>query len=250
MKIAPEVLSVIGASSAQGSVLMLPPGQLDRTLYTKVAKALQLVGGKWDRRAGGHVFGGDAGEAIESILMTGEVRDLKKELQAFYTPDALARRVVEAADIQPGMSVLEPSAGHGAIAKAARAAGGNVTCVEINAGAFATLADLGFDATLKDFCDYDPVVQFDRVVMNPPFARQQDMTHVLRAFDMLKPDGVLVSIMSPAFRYRDTSVSTLFRATLEDHGTVTDLPAGSFKESGTTVDTVMVTLRACESPNV
>jgi 16S rRNA A1518/A1519 N6-dimethyltransferase RsmA/KsgA/DIM1 with predicted DNA glycosylase/AP lyase activity len=40
--------------------------------------------------------------------------------------------VIERAEIQPGERILEPSAGSAALAKPARDAGAEVTCVEIS----------------------------------------------------------------------------------------------------------------------
>jgi hypothetical protein len=50
----------------------------------------------------------------------------------FPTPPALIERIMELADIRDGHRVLEPSAGNGNLADAARAAGGAVACCEIN----------------------------------------------------------------------------------------------------------------------
>ena len=36
---------------------------------------------------------------------------------------------------------------------------------------------------------------FDRIVMNPPFSRDQDARHVNHAFSFLKPGGKLVAIV-------------------------------------------------------
>ena len=50
----------------------------------------------------------------------------------FPTPDEHANDVIARAGIEPGMRVLEPSAGHGALAVAARDAGATVDAVELS----------------------------------------------------------------------------------------------------------------------
>jgi len=50
----------------------------------------------------------------------------------FPTPKPLATRMAELADIKQGDTVLEPSAGNGNLADAAREAGGNVDTLEIS----------------------------------------------------------------------------------------------------------------------
>lgn len=241
--ISPEVRAVLARSRTDNRNLYLPDEQLDRATYTKVAKALELAGGKWSRSARAHVFAGSAGDALESLLLTGKVVDLKKKLQAFYTPAEVAAFVISLADIRPGMSVLEPSAGEGALALPAKAAGAAVMCVELDRPTFDRLAAAGGEGVCMDFLSFDADVQFDRVVMNPPFTGGQDVAHVTHAFRKLKPGGRLVSVMSPSWQTRAVRWAEDFRALVKDAGgAVHQLPAGSFKSSGTSVDTVVVVL--------
>ncbi len=37
---------------------------------------------------------------------------------------------------------------------------------------------------------------YDRIIMNPPFEKCQDIDHVYHAFYLLNPNGILVSIVS------------------------------------------------------
>ena len=164
--------------------------------------------------------------------------------ELFPTPSALAEQVADAADIRPGMRVLEPSAGTGPLVEAARARGGDVTAVEINHGLAAGLARRFPDVRTADFleCNGD-LGTFDRVVMNPPFSGQADIDHVTRALHFLKPGGRLVAIMSAGVAFRDDRKARDFRATVERHGgAIEALPDDSFRVSGTGVRTVLVTL--------
>lgn len=168
--------------------------------------------------------------------------------QLFETQTALAARVVEAAGVAAGDLVLEPSAGLGALAKAARTAGGDVRCVEINYAAADRLRALGFETRTADFLDLSPddfPFFFDVVVMNPPFAKQADIDHVTHALRFLAPRGRLFAIMSAAVQFRSNGKAKAFRELVASHGgEISPLPDGSFQMSGTNVGTCLVTLRA------
>jgi hypothetical protein len=109
---------VLQNCKVEGMIVKLPDTQLERKLYQEVAKALELIGGKWK---GGKVFGfvftTDPTELLNQIA-NGEKRNLKKEFQFFGTPDDLADDLVFEAQIEPYHKILEPSAGQGAIVKA------------------------------------------------------------------------------------------------------------------------------------
>ena len=81
--------------------------------------------------------------------------------------------------------------------------------------------------------------------MNPPFENGQDIDHVRHAFGMLRPGGILVAIMSPGPFFRSDRKAAAFREWFDAMGGERrDLPAGAFRESGTGVATVLVTVRA------
>lgn len=42
--------------------------------------------------------------------------------------------------------------------------------------------------------EWQPVQYYSRVIMNPPFSHGQDIRHILRAFSLLRPGGVLVAV--------------------------------------------------------
>lgn len=144
----------------------------------------------------------------------------------FPTPRALINRMMAEADIAPGLKVLEPSAGKGDIADAVRTAGCAVLCFEVSP----SLADLcklkGHEVVCGDFLASAAVANFDRVLMNPPFERGQDMQHVRRAFEWLRPGGRLVAIVSAAVM-QDRAEG--FRAWAYKYGTVTPNEGGEFQ---------------------
>lgn len=244
MKVDNQVLTALSSAETAGSMLKLA-GQLDRAVYARTNKVLEAAGGKWNRKAGAHVFPGDAADAMEQILLTGQVT-VPQDFGYFPTPAPMVARLLEAARIEPNMRVLEPSAGQGAIAyEMAKLA--YVDCVEL-LPANAEKIQVGgkiVSLTTGDFLKQFPRTRFDRVVMNPPFAKQDDIRHVMHALQFLRKDGLLVSIMSAGVLYRENQLTRDFRALVATRGgSIEELPEGAFKPSGTMVRTVLVTIPA------
>jgi hypothetical protein len=130
----------------------------------------------------------------------------------FPTPFALALQVIELANIEPGMRVLEPSAGKGDLADAAKAAGAAVDVIEVSSTLCDILRAKGYELAGRDiFSNRAPV--YDRIVMNPPFEAGADMAHVRHCFDeLLAPGGRLVAIVGESVFFRDGEKFTEFRA--------------------------------------
>ena len=82
------------------------------------------------------------------------------------------------------------------------------------------------------------------MIANPPFRNGQDVQHVRHMYDLLKPGGIIITVMSPAWQYRTDRKHVEFRTWLEglDHD-VEDLPEGTFNASGTNVCSLLVTIR-------
>jgi predicted RNA methylase len=247
MRLTQRVLDILKTIQVTGNQTTMP--QLERDDYVAVNKALECLGGKWNRKAKAHVWEHDPNDVLADAVLTGEVRDFKKELQFFPTPVALAHRMVEMADITAGDRVLEPSCGNGAILRAIRAHIGvcDLVGVEINpAMASATFAvHAKSDIRCADFltCNGD-LGKFDRVVMNPPFSRGQDIAHVRHAYGMLNDGGRLVAITAPGWTFRNDKKHTEFRSWVEKLPSFEchDLDSGTFKESGTMVATKLVVM--------
>ncbi|MFJ4932368.1 methyltransferase [Streptomyces pseudovenezuelae] len=244
MKVPTSVLEVLDRAETDGPRLVLV-GTLDRKLYLDTAKVLEAAGGKWNKKARAHLFDGDAADAIESVILTGEVVSKKQQFGYFPTPAPVVQQLIDLAELKPGMTVLEPSAGRGAIASAVAAAGAVVDCIEIQEDHASVIFDGDYAniVLLRDFLTTEPGSGYDRVVMNPPFARQDDIRHVLHAHRFLKPGGLLVAVMSNGVTFRDTPLTREFRALLAaEGGELHPLPEGAFKESGTGVNTVIAVI--------
>jgi predicted RNA methylase len=240
-----EVLRLLERGETSGNFYRLPSGQLERKLYERVNKVLEAAGGKWNRRAQKHEFEGiAAADALEPVFLTGQIVSAKSEFGFFETPPAIADRVVALARIDVLHEVLEPSAGRGALARRALAITPNVDAIELLGANFQVL--LALEPRLRvaqtgDFLQIAPRPMYDRVIMNPPFAKRADVKHIFRAAQWLRPGGRLVAIASAAVTFRDDSLGRDFRAMVEGHGgEIEKLPAGSFKESGTDVNPVLI----------
>jgi len=153
--------------------------------------------------------------------------------QLFPTPHDIAAEMIQAADIEEGHTILEPSAGAGNLLRAIPC--GRVTAVEINYGLADKLRTDYPHATVKqaDFlaCNGD-LGTFDRIVMNPPFENGADIKHIKHAFGMLKAGGTLVALCANGPRQNNT-----LRPMAEEWRV---LPEGSFKAAGTGVNVAML----------
>lgn len=225
--------------------------QLDRGDYMRLNEALEALGGKWSRKHKAHVFDGkDARAVVSAALVVGEVATAK-DLGFFATPFPLAAQLIDLADVQPGDRVLEPSAGDGAIVRVLLSVVDvQVVAVEIDPGRAAQLARLATTDQERsrlthvegDFLSHRLRHGFDRVVMNPPFTKDGlEMEHVQCAYNLLFSGGRLVSVLPSGITSREDKKRTAFRAWVKDlGGTFEDLPAASFRESGTTVNTCVL----------
>ena len=247
-----EVLNVLAAGRTEDNRFYLPPRQLDRKLYERVNKILVDLGGKWKGgKTAAHVFDGPADEAMAAALATGEIVT-PKDFGFFPTPDAIARRVIEMAGLEPGMQVLEPSAGVGSLALPAAEIVGidNMHLVELLPRNAERLRQAGFTHVHEgDFLQLRPEPRYDRIVANPPFGKMQDMAHVAHMARFLKPDGELVAIMSPSFQFRDAARAEDFRRLVDMAASAVEpIEAGAFRQSGTDIATVIVHIEAARLP--
>jgi len=164
--------------------------------------------------------------------------------QLFPTPQAVIELMIEKADIYSSHTILEPSAGTGAIMDAVKPLCLKVEGLEINHGLVEILkAKYGNSVAQHDFMDWNYMNEnYDRVLMNPPFKDGQDIDHVIRAFNhALAPGGRLVAIMCAGPFFRQDKKSLHFREWFDDlGGEVEDLPPNSFEQSGTGVNTKIV----------
>ncbi len=222
------------------NIVRLPDIQLEREQYLEVKKKLGFIGGKWKGgKTQGFIFPNDPSELLKQIS-NGEKRNLKKEYQFFATPDELADKLVKLADISEYHTVLEPSAGQGSLINAVRRNSSNlktIDCYElmdINRGFLYKLPNV--NVLGADFFERDKTTQYDRIIANPPFTKNQDISHIKEMYSTLESYGKLVSLASKHWEVCDNKIESEFRTFLDEtNADVIDVPRESFKESGTTI---------------
>lgn len=252
LRLEDDVRDVLARSSTIDGVVLQLPEQLDRALYVKTNKALEAIGGRWDRKRKGHVFDGDPRAAIAAASETGQVAHPNPD-DFFPTPAEIAEIACAKLGAERHHRVLEPSAGRGDLfaplisrfGKAWPVRGSSLHLFEKDPKRCAELRAKGAGDVLEqgDFLTMSAIALglFDRVLMNPPFHRGADAAHVAHALDFLKPGGRLVAIVSGGFNSRNTRVSAALLDRLSSWGaTFEDLPEGSFKEAGTSVATKLL----------
>lgn len=229
---------VLKNCTVQGTVVKLPNVQLDSKLYQDVAKSLELIGGKWKGgKIGGFVFGINPTDMLAQIA-NGEKRNLKKEFQFFATPDDLAIELVSYAKLHPADTILEPSAGQGAIIKAINKVTQVIPdCYELMDVNRIMLNKIGLKFNLigDDFLKHDGS-KYSKIIANPPFSKNQDIDHILHMYRHLLYGGRLVCITSESWVTGTHKKHELFRTWLHFvNAQVIDVPKGAFKQSGTNV---------------
>jgi predicted RNA methylase len=245
IKVSEEVADVLRRSTIGDNSVALPNEQLARPLYEAVNKVLDAYGGKWNRKLRAHVFTSDPRVKLAGALESGVAVHEQQTFQSFYTPMEIVEKMVRLAGLLPGMTVLEPSAGDGRIAKAARDAGCEVYFAEIREELRPALEAMGCRFVGYDFMQPPfKIVRggYDRILMNPPFTKGQDADHITKAFGLLKSGGILVAVASPAVEFRTDKRYTAFRTLVEIHGDIEGVPAGAFSKEGTEIRTVLVRL--------
>lgn len=250
IKITEKILTILAKCRVEGNTLFLPGGQLDRETYLAVNKCLTNIGGKWNRKTRGHVFDHDSSDDLDTMLLTGETADMKKVYQFFPTPKKVAEQICDMAELDADCVVLEPSCGRGDLADVIYVAGAtNLLGLELNTDMWRYLADKPYQTVVGvDFLQFTEEAEnqgtFTRIVMNPPFSKHQDVDHILAAYKLLIPGGILVSVSSPSPFWRTDRKSVEFQNWIQAvNAQVVDVPEGTFKESGTMLRTKIVKVR-------
>jgi hypothetical protein len=244
MRINEDALAVLSECRTEGNVVFISGGQLPRPLYDGVNKALVALGGKWNRKIGGHLFDVDPSAKLDDCINSGTVTPLSRE-GYFPTPIKVVNRLLELADIQQGDKILEPSAGDGAIAReiVRLYPNNSLSLCEIKPELRARMNGLSPLLVANDCFELaDSPDEYQRIVMNPPFEKLADIKHVMFAWSKCSPGGRVVSVMSSGVTFRREQLAQTFRELVDEHGSIEPLPDGSFKASGTMVNTIIAVL--------
>lgn len=246
-----KVQDVLTESTLEGNLLYLPKVQLNAKLYNDTKKILEGIGGHWrGGKTKAFEFTIDPSEEIRSLIEDG-VRNMASEYQYFPTPMNIAAELVQMAEIEPYHSVLEPSAGTGNICKAIWLIHReiHIDVYELwnrNVRELRKLEELPFpliEIKGADFLEKNDGKKYDRIIGNPPFAKNQDIIHVRKMYECLADEGRLVAVMSPHWKFAGDRPSKEFRKWMDDvDGNYFDLPEGAFATSGTNVRSCVVVI--------
>lgn len=125
-------------------------------------------------------------------------RDQRDGIDYFATPEPLGLKMVEWANIRFGEKVLEPSAGHGAIARFLPESADR-TLIEPSSELLsrAALASPGSRTLGERFEDLNVVNKYDAIVMNPPFGMggKTAIEHLAKAATHLRNGGRIVALV-------------------------------------------------------
>lgn len=242
-------------SQARFDSLLRLPQLTDDEYYNNIKFLVEYVGGHWRERYRGYNFDepGDIVLAkLKQVMDKGYIEiTTNKAFQIknnFYpTPDWLACKMVDLADIKRGERVLEPSAGRGALLKYISSKTASYFAVEYNRENVKCLRDMGYRVNAGSFENYyknrinSHGEKFNKIIMNPPFFNEMDLRHTVLAYNLLKPGGKLIGLVAENSLYYDRPVTRNFNTIMNmtDSKRV-DIPHGSFKQSGTNVDVSMI----------
>lgn len=237
-----ELIESLKKCRVEGNTLYLPADHLSN--YAEVRKALMNAGASYKRNT--FIFKSDAQPFVDR-LTGGESVNIRKEFQFFPTPPDISDWLIELADINASHKILEPSAGDGSLIKAVDrklAVRKRISCFELMPENRNILSKLGGVEILgDDFLKHKPTASFDRILANPPFNKNQDISHIRHMYECLKKGGRIVSIASKHWEISSGKKETEFKEWLESMDYIShDIEKGRFKESGTLISCCIVVI--------
>lgn len=155
-----------------------------------------------------------------------------------FTPPELAKELVALAGVRKDSRVLEPEAGIGNIADAAKEVTDNVDCIERMTDFCEILKLKKHNVIANDLLTAETAPIYDAVVMNPPFS--EECEHIKRAFDFVRPGGSLVAVCSSSIQWKSTRKYEQFRDWLSEHTHFIDECGAKFEMTG--VHTVVLVM--------
>ena len=147
-----------------------------------------------------------------------------------FTPPELAKELVALAGVRKDSRVLEPEAGTGTIADAAKEVTDHVDCIERMTDFCEILKLKKHNVIGNDLLTAETAPIYDAVVMNPPFS--EECEHIKRAFDFLRPGGSLVAVCSSSIQWKSTRKYEQFRDWLSEHTHSIDECGAKFEMTG------------------
>ena len=242
-----NVEEILKHCTLENNILKLPQVQFNKKSYAEAKKWIEEAGGSWQ---GGKIQGFTFPfnpERVFSMLKEGKRCNLQQDYQFFETPaDVADWLVMLAGGIYEDDTVLEPSAGRGALIKAIHRACPSVTveCYELMPENREFLHTLSNVILLDEDFTKDTIGSYTKIISYPPFTGNHDIEHVRLMYDRLEEGGTLAAITSQHWKFASEKKCIDFRNWLKEvHGEVFEISAGEFKESGTSISTMAVVIK-------
>jgi predicted RNA methylase len=172
------------------------------------------------------------------------IPDVKKKYQFYETPAEVADRVASYIP-ETAVSILEPSAGQGALVRAInrKSPYAKIHAVEIQKENCALFDGKVAHLMRGDFLVMDEERKFDCIVANPPFRYNADVDHFRKMYELCKPGGRIICIMSRHWQFCMNLKELKFRVWLDKFKPeIIQLPEGWAKKSGTMSSACIVVL--------
>lgn len=227
--------------------------ELDRDDYLQIKKVLERFGGKYKNKC--FIFQTDPKPLLDTYFETGILPD-KNPTAFFPTPKDLVHDMMRVSSFdyikdydesyQTTIRALEPSAGVAGIADVIREVAPFVVLdtVEILPTNQSVLKAKGYNPYCMDFMEFnkDLSITYDYIFMNPPFQGTTYIRHIKHALLMLKSNGTLSAIVPGGFLTGKTKLDEELLNEIAMYGNIYKNPKKSFSDSGTDVETYIITL--------
>jgi 16S rRNA G966 N2-methylase RsmD len=211
-------------------------------LYVDFKKILVQNLGKW--KAGkiqAFEFPFDPSSLLEK-LRNGERPNYKQEWHYFPTPDVIIDEMLNTCIPFGELNCLEPSAGRGAIIERINWGAGSMAniswdAIEAEPTNREVLQNKGINLIWDDFDTFVTDKKYDIIYANPPF--KKDFQHVEKMLDLLDKNGCAVIVLPNNFESKYKKHIEKWEEDFEHIG-FRQMDKGSFKSSGTMVETVIM----------
>ena len=254
IKLSQEILDVLEKSVISNFHILRIPTISDK-LYDELVWAVNSIGGTWSERYKGFIFATDPKDILEDLLEDGEYEldseaVWRESVQFYPTPLSVVSEIIALAELKAGDRVLEPSAGHGNILSLLPAYVSAIA-VEYDPNNYSVLLEKqkqgqfaveDLKISQGDFLATTGLL-YNKVIMNPPFSKFQDLKHIVHALDMLEEGGTLVAVMgeNSLIRSQYNEEANGYMNVIRSYKhEILYLRECSFVESGTTVNTIVV----------
>lgn len=179
-------------------------------------------------------------DSYEHTEKPAQSKEVSKDLQFYRTPKKVAEMLIDGIYFRENDVILEPSCGDGALLDCIYEKtkdNFSLAGIEFDYSRYIECVKKGYNVYNDNFLTWKTAVEFNKIIGNPPFYGKHYFKHVEKAYELLADDGELHFILP---------------ITAIDHGlidkynpTITHLPVGSFKESGTNINTIIVKIKKC-----